>query len=167
MKDTSGNIVNNVNGLGSDGYIFEHSTANFYHNTIYGGDNILVPGNPYDTNLFGLIAKDQSVVYAYNNIITGAQFGIRNQDGSIVYADNNLLWGCKSKFHGNGTFNTGVKNLIDVDPQLVDPLNRNYHLSPTSPCIDSGDNDIGVTEDMDGDLRPMGGGSDIGSDEVM
>ena len=41
----------------------------------------------------------------------------------------------------------------------------NYHLRRGSPCIDEGRYIEAVEFDIDGDLRPQGGGYDIGADE--
>jgi hypothetical protein len=58
----------------------------------------------------------------------------------------------------------GVGN-INADPLFVDPANDDYHLTWTSPCINMG-TDIGApTADIDGDLRPIMGTTDIGADE--
>ena len=63
---------------------------------------------------------------------------------------------------------------INIYPQFVDPENGDYHLLPTSPCIDAGQYIDGLTEDFEGDFRPYDGtlelrgdGSDfdIGADE--
>jgi len=58
---------------------------------------------------------------------------------------------------------------ICADPQFVDPGNGDYHLLPTSPCIDAGSNDaLGVPDhDIDGDPRPFpaNGTVDMGADE--
>ena len=53
---------------------------------------------------------------------------------------------------------------IDDDPLFVDPENDNFHLSPDSPCIDSG-TEVDVNDDFDNEPRPMGSGWDIGADE--
>jgi len=51
---------------------------------------------------------------------------------------------------------------IDEDPLFFGP--ENYHLTPGSPCVDSG-SDVGVYADIDGDSRPQGAQFDMGSDE--
>jgi hypothetical protein len=42
-----------------------------------------------------------------------------------------------------------------------------YHLLWTSPAIDAAGSAPGVTRDIDGDVRPSGGGYDMGADEYV
>lgn len=58
---------------------------------------------------------------------------------------------------------TGEGN-ISSDPLFLSDLD--FHLTPGSPCIDSGSNS-GVPTDIDGDRRPQAGGYDMGSDEFI
>ncbi len=66
----------------------------------------------------------------------------------------------------------GIRN-ITSDPQLDDPVNRDFHLLPNSPCIDAGST-VTLAQDFEGDFRPFNGTSeprgdgsdfDIGADE--
>jgi hypothetical protein len=115
-------------------------------------------------------------------------------DGSVVL-QNCLLWGnlaCPSGtglsepqqvYVGAGRTTVSHSDIEDgTDGFLLDPgatlewlegnLNQDprfvggsdYHLLRDSPCIDSGV-EAGVSEDVDGDPRPQGGGYDIGADE--
>jgi len=68
---------------------------------------------------------------------------------------------------------SGVGN-ISSNPQLTDPAHGDFHLLPSSPCIDAGGT-VALTVDFEGDPRPQnasaqprGDGShfDIGADEV-
>ncbi|MBN1766266.1 MAG: hypothetical protein JW860_13480, partial [Sedimentisphaerales bacterium] len=52
---------------------------------------------------------------------------------------------------------------INSDPLFVDPGN-DYHLLCGSPCIDTG-TDAGVYEDIEGNIRPLGDGFDMGAYE--
>ncbi len=55
---------------------------------------------------------------------------------------------------------------ISADPMFVNPIAGNYHLSPNSPCIDTGTNLDAPLDDFDGDTRPLFNGYDIGADEL-
>ena len=57
---------------------------------------------------------------------------------------------------------------IDVDPHFVDAAGGDYHLAPTSACVDAADPLwLGVGEiDIDGDPRVLFGRMDIGADEA-
>ena len=59
---------------------------------------------------------------------------------------------------------------ISVDPLFVNPLNKDYHLTLESPCIDAGDPDWSFAEgqiDIDGPRRVHGARLDIGADEYL
>jgi fibronectin-binding autotransporter adhesin len=107
------------------------------------------------------IAVLTDTLYLTNTIITSHTIAISNT-GGMVYEDYNLF------------FNT-VTDTIDVtngghsligDPKFVDPLNGNYHLQFGSAAIDHGV-DAGVYTDLDGHLRPIGLGFDIGAYEYQ
>jgi len=56
---------------------------------------------------------------------------------------------------------------ISADPIFIDPVNKDYHLSPHSPCVDAGDPNQDYTgqSDIDGEPRVLRGRVDIGADE--
>jgi len=76
-------------------------------------------------------------------------------------------------YTGGAAINThvpGARSNIDGDPAFVDEAGGDYHLTPLSPCIDTGRDTSpaeygGVTTDFDGDARPSGPAYDIGADE--
>jgi hypothetical protein len=70
-----------------------------------------------------------------NNIIYNDSGGTKgtlsyNLTGPIF--DYNCLYGLFSYMP------SGTGNLINTDPLFIDAANRNYNLSPSSPCIDAG-----------------------------
>lgn len=57
---------------------------------------------------------------------------------------------------------------IDSDPLFVDPSSSNFHLMPASPAKNVADPaSVLPKRDIDGDVRPQGGRSDMGCDEVV
>ncbi len=90
--------------------------------------------------------------------------------GAQLYHCVKPSYSCIQDLAGGGEGN------ISSDPQFVDPLNGDFHLLPSSPCIDAGGYIDGLTEDFEGDPRlmdgtsePRGDGSDfdIGADEFL
>ena len=80
---------------------------------------------------------------SYSNIQDG-KMGIHVEPGSI------LSW-----LEGN----------INEHPSFVGMYD--YHLTDESPCIDAGDPETELAEDIDGDPRPYGAGFDMGADEYV
>ena len=63
-------------------------------------------------------------------------------------------------------------NVISADPGFRGPAAGDYHLQPTSPCIDRGTHAVPVppglpAADMDGEPRVSGAAPDMGADEVQ
>jgi len=57
-------------------------------------------------------------------------------------------------------------NAASFDPLYVNPANGDLHLSAGSPAIGAG-TDVGITDDIDGDARPLSGTFDMGADEYV
>jgi len=119
-------------------------------------------------------------------------FGYSGPSPSVV---NSIIWSNTAGFNGDqiyldtsgnppGSITVTYSDVQDgwpglrnknFDPEFVDPLNGNYHLSASSRCIDKGNNDVPYlpATDIDGDYRFIdGGGSpaaivDMGADEFV
>ena len=89
-----------------------------------------------------------------NSYLTVSYSDIEGGEGGVgVGRLATLIWGA-----GN----------IESDPIFADPVNDDYHLYGTSPCIDAGDPCYSASPgetDIDGDTRVVNGRIDIGADE--
>ncbi|MFA4953278.1 MAG: FG-GAP-like repeat-containing protein [Candidatus Pacearchaeota archaeon] len=106
----------------------------------------------------------------------------KNKGGSgIIYGfngeiKNNIIWanngdqiaGSVTPSYSNiQNWTQGGEGNISSDPQFVDSTNNNFHLKPTSPCIDAGTTIEDLLYDFEGDSRPYGEAFDIGADEYI
>ena len=104
------------------------------------------------------IAPSNSSANIVNNIISGVNTGISSYTGTVT-GSNNL-------FYNNSTDPVTLTDpVIDEDPLFVSPGTDDYHIQEDSPAINAGTT-VSLDEDYDGESRPMGGGYDIGADEV-
>lgn len=96
-----------------------------------------------------------------NNIIANHATGIRTNGGGVAAEDFNLYF--NNILNTSGGVTSGG-NSLNGDPLFKSAASNDYHLSPGSPAIDRASN-LGISEDFDGDLRPLHIGFDIGFDE--
>ncbi len=150
----SGNWVSGMYGTGA-GLVGCDGTIQ--NNTIYGNT---VSGTGQGGGLIGCNGTIRNCIIWQNTALSDAQL-----DGCSTPS-----YSCIQDWTGGGTGN------ISSDPQLVDPDNGDFHLKPTSLCIDAGCYVSDLTQDFDGDPRgydsiaePRGDGSDfdIGADEFI
>jgi len=115
--------------------------------------NCTIADNTIGGWLGGIYCESGSAVAISNSIVWGGIAPPRYWRISITYSDTLEAW------PGEGN--------ISADPQFVDPENGDYHLLPTSPCIDAGTNLEAPLDDIDGDPRPWPswGIVDMGADE--
>ena len=117
-------------------------------------------------------SKPQILHCTFSNNSALRAGGIFTEDTQCVIA-NCILWNDLPQeiFVLSGSLNIMYSHIeggwpgdenYDEDPLFVGE--GNYHLSPDSPCIDTG-MDAGTHIDIDGDSRPLGAGYDRGSDE--
>jgi hypothetical protein len=125
--------------LGDGGGVFNNQSSPVVTNCTFssnradwlgGGISSEATSNPIVTNciLWG------------NTALTGSQINdLWPSSTTVTYSDVQGGW--------PGTGN------INADPVFVDANNDDYHLLPTSPCIDAG-MDAGVYDDIEGNMRP-------------
>jgi hypothetical protein len=146
-------IADNHAALGNGIYLYE-SPLNALHTTIArnsGGQGSGIFAN-HDLPAANTVALT-------NTILTNQTVGITATATNTVML-NGVLW------YGNGTNTDGVGSFNVQNATMGDPAFAadGYHLTRNSEAIDHGVN-AGVAIDLDGDLRPIGNGTDLGADE--
>ena len=94
-----------------------------------------------------------------------------NVGGGISWGSrfgNNIIWGNRSyqldpqysdipSFSNIQNWTSGGEGNISLDPQFVDAANEDFHLRPTSPCIDAGTSIENLLTDIEGNRRGIKG----------
>jgi len=170
-------IINNI--AYSDGGGLNQCDGLIQNNIIYNNKASFGAGISYsdgtiqNTTIYGNVASGHGGGIAYC-------YGVRNcilwgnlaESDPQLYSSYPMYACCIQGWTGTGSLN------INYNPQLFDPSNGNFHLKPTSPCIDAGEFISGLTKDFEGDNRPFNGYSgpeprgdgsdfDIGADEYV
>jgi hypothetical protein len=175
-----------VSGSPGGGAIFVASGSAQVHNGLFLNNNmrgttgILAPGSAIFASGIGpkdvahntiviTVPSPSSVIeltesaVILNNIVSGFYVGIEKLGSTGTVTENANLW--------HNVAVTGTANVqhgpiaITSDPRFVNPASGDFHLQSSSPAINTGAT-VSVTYDFDGQPRPVGGGFDIGYDEV-
>jgi hypothetical protein len=140
--------------------------------------NNTISGNSCSDSGGGVLLKGylDSMFYVHNNII----WANTAKSGGDIQLDFDPSEWVEAYGHNNdyssmsGNWTQRAQN-ISVDPNFVDPVNSDYHLGSSSPCIDAG-NDAAPSlplYDFDGEPRIFDGNGDgeakvdIGADEYI
>lgn len=124
------------------------------HNTIVNNDTT-----------YGILVKSGQTQLR-NSIVAQHPVGIRVDSSDYALLSGILWWQNDTDSQGNVSLSNP---LLHTDPHFVDASAGDYHLSPGSPAIDTGGNNLPsiVDDDIDGEPRPVGVGYDIGADEYV
>jgi uncharacterized repeat protein (TIGR01451 family) len=115
----------------------------------------------------GIWAADGTTLRAVNNIVAGIAapghdtYGLRADRGASVTLSHNNVWTHTVPYSGVARPTTDLAQ----DPLFVDGPAGDFHLQHGSPCLEAGA-ELPVSEDHDGQPRPLGNAADIGHDEV-
>lgn len=100
-----------------------------------------------------------------NNIVAFNSSGVSVPNGDPQFLSHNCVYG-NAAFNYSGVADPGAANgNLVADPRLADPLGGNYHIQPTSPAMNGGDDSLATGSDIDGQARVQGPHIDIGADE--
>jgi putative cofactor-binding repeat protein len=163
LNDSDARLVNtvvadNLGGNRGSGLFVYGASPRLLHTTIArnaGGDGSGVyvddPGMP----------GAQSAVMMTNTIVASHTVGIVvTQHNSVTL--NATLWHVNAGSSLGGAGAITCTNDYSGDPAFADD---GYHLTADSAAIDQGVA-AGVSIDLDGDVRPIGSGYDLGADEI-
>jgi len=137
------------------------------------------PNMVFENNTFtGTVTGGKQAFYGINMVGTGGSAIIRNNifvgfqastygatDGSTIKADYNLI------YNGNIPVKAGQHDILGLDPKFIkfNPiatdvglLDNDWHLSPDSPAIDTGDK-VSFKTDLEDNARPLSAGYDMGA----
>ncbi len=137
--------------------LFSRSEPEIVHNTIV--------GNGFGTTIEnggGIASRDADNFEVVQNNIVVSNHGGMNIGAASADNHHNLVWGNVQNYVGAATAGTGD---VSLDPGFVDPADKDYRLRADSPAIDGGVSWSGMTSDLDGNPRPVGGGPDLGAFE--
>ena len=149
-------IYDNESATGGGGIFHAAGTSQIWHNTLV--------GNTSDNNLgAGLFLQGGTPVVGNNIVDNHTGSGIHATPAGLNIRYNNVVNNSGGNYTGNAA---DVIGGISVAPLYVNPALPDYHLQENSRGVDEGDPASPVTNDVDGQGRPVNGGFDMGADEV-
>ncbi len=134
---------------------------------LYSGKGSVAYNNLVWGNKTGIsVNYDASEAQVLNNtVVANIESGIIIGDAaSATVVKNNIVFQNGSGVEDQGS-STLEANLVDVDPLFAQIASQDYHLTASSPAIDTGVAVAAVAADYDGTPRPQGNGFDIGAFE--
>jgi hypothetical protein len=147
-------VYKNAISGGPGGAIFCDSIGNIQllNNTIVGNTG----AGLYNGSVIAQAATNGAVVLA-NNIVAFNDAGITQSLYS--QAPLSLFNNCVTNPINYAGVSPGAGD-INVDPKFANASSANFHLAPTSPCIDSGFTPNAAFADFEGVPRPLDGNND-------
>jgi hypothetical protein len=97
-------------------------------------NNVIIFENSTPNSLFGQLDTGAGSNLKNNIFLNISEANVRFDFG------NTPILSCVTNCLSTGFINlpTDLTNLTNTDPLFIDAANRNYNLSPSSPCIDAG-----------------------------
>ena len=155
--------------------LVEGNYANYEGGGVCGGtaNNCLIVTNSSGSSAGGMFESTLNNCTVSGNAATNYHGGTYGGtiNNSVVYfntAPSSSNYGGGVWSHSCTTPDPGGTNNITGDPLFLDAAAGDYHLAPTSLCVNAGDNaDAPGTTDLDGKPRIAEGTVDMGAHEVI
>ena len=182
IGDVAGHGFNDVTPV-DNGYgivVSRGATYKIYNNSISLSTNQVDPGSitmaiNIGPNVVAGALDVRNNIFSNTETI-GTRYAIYNgsSSGAAVFSsiNNNDYFAQNVGFQGSARptlANWQTATGQDVASISADPLfvsTKNLHITPASPAFNTGATIPAVTNDIDGDTRPLGPGYEIGADEV-
>jgi len=137
--NTASSTLNGIGGIGGGCYLGNNAIVCLTRCTLAGnhatGSGIVTQGGEGGglwITVGGALTLAH-VIVAANDAANAS--GVHDVKGTATTAGYNLI----GDSTGLTLVGAGPGDLLDVDPQFVDPLNGDYSLQASSPCVESGD----------------------------
>jgi len=156
-------VADNQASLEGTGIYVSGAPLHLWHTTLArnsggAGSGVAIGNwNPWSTS-------GTSTVDLHNTILVSQSIGLYVADSSTVDIDSILWYGTPITVSQAPGAVVSVQNQITGDPDFVDADGGDYHIGAASAARDAGIV-TGTPKDMDGQVRPMGFGYDLGADE--
>jgi hypothetical protein len=165
------NIISSAGGTQSWGVLSEAGTGHTVYNNIFYDVDIGVwlsgPNGPYVPGGSGMTVKNNVFHTTNRYFIHGAVNTNFVSDYNVFYNGPAYayLWGTSYYTYDQWKVNSGQDaHSSYTDPKFIDPIQGNFALQPSSPCINTGTT-VGLTQDFNGVHVPQDRSVDIGAFE--
>ena len=156
-------VTNNQASVEGTGIYISGILLHLWHTTLAsntGGDGSGLAIGNYNPGSEAYISN----VDLRNTIVASQTIGLNVSDGSSVEVDSILWYSTPITVTEVPAAEVSLVNQLTGDPDFSDPDNGNFHIGPASAARDTG-MVSGVPTDLDGFVRPMGFGYDLGAYE--
>ncbi|MFH2001212.1 MAG: right-handed parallel beta-helix repeat-containing protein [Planctomycetota bacterium] len=159
----SGNTAQQGAGGGID--IYADVRPLIINNTIFGNRCLISGGGGISIDWAG--AEIINTILWNNSAPIGPEIRVLNTPCLLYIRYSAVQGGMASLSVAPGCYFIWGPGMIEENPEFVDPVRDNLKLSRFSPCINRGSTSEGPDEDIDYDIRPYMGTTDMGADEFV
>ena len=159
----NGLIYSNTTTAGGGGvYNAAGALLSVLNNTLYGNQASTYGGGLYNDGGWSLTISNTLVIS--NSAATGG--GVYHDSSGALSHDYNDIWGNSASVAPESNLALGAHS-VSVNPLFQGIQVADFHLTASSPAVDSADPATSLTTDFEEDPRPSNQGFDMGADELL